>query len=224
MELAVELCTGQAAPDSGHVFFHGQQIDCTDQRKLEKIRSKIGFVAPMFSLINNQSVFENIALPLRYHTTMKNHQIIDQVEPLLKRYEMLHVADARPQKLGRSESLRAAYIRAIVNRPEIVIIHSAMDAQCPLARERFLQLLKEDVRNYNFSVLIITYTPMFFYDPDFEFLLVYEGETKFHGNGIEMLNADNPWLHQYLHDPSHGPMRSFHSQVKQEVKYETAKT
>lgn len=216
-DLLVSLATGQEHPENGTVRLTGKSLVNASEDELEQLRSRIGYVPAGFSLVNNLSVFENIALPLRYHTGMSSEAIRDVITPRLEKYELLHRAKDRPQLLGVSELLRAAYLRATIFNPEIVIFEYSMDAICPLARSRFFDLMRKDSSENGFGILILTYYPVQFFDTEFYYLMLFEGRTVFSGMGDQLMEVENPYLEQYLHNPLQGPMPTFHPDLIGEI-------
>lgn len=213
----VRLSTGQEIPDSGDIYLENRKLETDDDNELENLRSKIGFISKNYSLINNMSVFENIALPMRYHLTLKEDEIKDKIFTMLKRFGLEHRALERPQVLGVSELLRINYMRAIILEPRLVIFDHSMDSVCPLARAKFLEYLKQDLATNKFSVLLATYTPLQFFDPSYYFKMLYNGIEVFNGKGIELFEKENDFTRQYLHDPLVGPMASFQTSLVEEV-------
>ncbi len=217
-ELIVSLVTAKLFAQQGAVLFHGRNIAQFSEEEIETMRSRIGYVSYTFGLINNMNVFDNIALPLRYHTSLQEKQIKQKIEPYLEKYELSRKYNLRPQMLNESEKLRAAFIRALVAEPEILLVDHVLDAQCPLATARFIDIATEDIFNRNVSFILTAYRPQFFFSKDNRYLVFYRGRMVFSGTGAELMATNNPYVQQYLQTPLMGPMRSFYSrEVADEV-------
>jgi phospholipid/cholesterol/gamma-HCH transport system ATP-binding protein len=66
---------GLLKPDSGEVWFDGQRIDTLKDKELDPIRKQLGFLFQMGALFDSFNVEDNIAFPLREHTTKTTSEI-----------------------------------------------------------------------------------------------------------------------------------------------------
>jgi ABC-type transporter Mla maintaining outer membrane lipid asymmetry ATPase subunit MlaF len=66
---------GLMKPDAGHVLIEGDDITGLSSRALSPIRQRIGFLFQNAALFDSISVGENVAFPLRRHTTLGDDEI-----------------------------------------------------------------------------------------------------------------------------------------------------
>jgi putative ABC transport system ATP-binding protein len=91
-----------------------------DQRT--QIRNEhIGYVFQSFNLIDNLTVFENVALPLEHRGTSKSN-IKQRVEEVLSQVDMLHRQSYRPNQLSGGQQQRIAIARALVGKPDLILV------------------------------------------------------------------------------------------------------
>ena len=91
-----------------------------DQRT--KIRNEhIGYVFQSFNLIDNITVFDNVALPLEHRGTAKS-EIKQRVEQVLTEVDMLHRQHYRPNQLSGGQQQRIAIARALVGQPDLILV------------------------------------------------------------------------------------------------------
>ena len=112
--LLLKLCAGLVAPTSGTVSRNFRPAG--EGRHL----MRAGFVFEYGGLISNLSVFDNIALPLRYHTFLSEKEIADKVNAVLARLHITEHRDARPAGLSLGTRKLASIARAIAMRPQII--------------------------------------------------------------------------------------------------------
>jgi len=194
---------------TGHIYHDGVSLTLQQEEDIEKLRFSIGYVTQTSGLINNLSVLENIILPLRYHTELKDDELFAAAEFWIERYELTHKKSARPVALSASEMLRTALIRALIVEPRILLLDGIVDGLCPLASRRVLELMFEDIRLRNITYIISTYHPTIFEGRDMQFMLLYRGEVVFQGQLADIKNADNMFLAQYRTYKTQGPMSPF---------------
>ena len=114
---------------SGQYFIEGQDVSQLGINQRADIRNqKIGFIFQAFNLIDELSVFDNIALPLRYrvsNSTSEKDKAIDikqRVMECLDLVEMSHRHGHRPNQLSGGQQQRIAIARALVGEPAILLV------------------------------------------------------------------------------------------------------
>lgn len=91
-----------------------------DQRT--QIRNEhIGYVFQSFNLIDNLTVFENVSLPLEHRGCSKS-EIKTRVETVLTQVDMLHRQHYRPNQLSGGQQQRIAIARALVGKPDLILV------------------------------------------------------------------------------------------------------
>jgi len=108
-------------PTSGKVYIEG--IDTTTISKTEQAQlrgRKIGFVFQAFNLIPSLTALENVELPLIISNIPKARRR-EKATELLKRLNLGHRLDHRPNQLSGGEKQRVAIARALINDPEIIL-------------------------------------------------------------------------------------------------------
>jgi len=109
---------------SGSYVIEGHDVSHLSLDEAANIRNeKIGFVFQSFNLIDELSVFDNVALPLQYKKEIPTDEFIkDRVEACLKMVEMSHRADHKPNQLSGGQQQRIAIARALVADPAILLV------------------------------------------------------------------------------------------------------
>jgi len=211
--LIMDLIMARLVPNRGSIYLEQELVDPKDTQAIEKLRFSTGYVTQTSGLINNLSLFENIVLPLRYHTEMKDDDLSAACAIWLDRYELTHKKNIRPVALSASERMRTALIRALIVEPRILLLDSIVDALCPLASRRMLELLFEDIRLRNMTYIMSSYHPAIFRQRNLKLVLLYKGKIMFAGTDAENHRANNAYLDQYLAYNTVGPMHPFNDAV-----------
>ncbi|ETR72599.1 MAG: ABC transporter [Candidatus Magnetoglobus multicellularis str. Araruama] len=119
----MEICTGLIhSKYKGTVKHYGQDVRQYSDAITMKMRSRTGYVFQNSALISNHTVFDNIALPLRYHS-QKTHREIDAI--VQEQIEYYHLGDIQyllPETLTTSQSKIVAFARALVVKPDILFM------------------------------------------------------------------------------------------------------
>jgi cell division transport system ATP-binding protein len=107
-------------PDSGDISIAGWDFNALKEKAVPYLRRNIGVVFQDFKLLNNKTVYENIAIALRIRG-FKDKEIKERVYDALKLVNLRHKSDNYPPTLSGGEQQRATIARAIVGEPTILI-------------------------------------------------------------------------------------------------------
>ena len=143
------------SPTSGQYFIDGLDVsNLTINHRAEIRNSHIGFVFQAFNLIDELSVFDNVALPLRYREpAMSAKDINDEVLSSLEKVDMSHRCDHKPNQLSGGQQQRIAIARAILKNAPILLLDdatSALDSES----ERLVQVALDNLMANKTSIVI----------------------------------------------------------------------
>lgn len=149
----LKLCVGLLLPEEGYINLLGQEIIGQDIR-VAKIREKVGFVFENPTPINNITVFENIALPLQYHTKISKKEIKEKVGEILERLNISCYADQRPVKLSIRERIKLDIARSLILEPKVLFLDDVFLNLSLSDYSNFLALLL-DIKREKGTTLIL---------------------------------------------------------------------
>ena len=190
----------------GDVFFKGHDVKNASYFERNIIRKDMVYLQRGYGLITNMTVYENIALPLRYHSKMSSDEIDFRVNQLIDEMEIDLSRDMRPVDIYQSERLKTAFARAIALNPDLLLAEHPLEAQCVLNVMSVMRSLKKWADSPLKSVIIVAYNPAVFSDIANRFIMLYRGEVVFDGTREEFLSTTNEYVVQYMTFSPKGPM------------------
>ncbi len=116
----LRVLTREVLPSSGKVLVGGHDITKFKDKDIPSLRRKTGFVFQDFKLLNDRTVFENVALTLEV-LGKSDEEISKMVEHILKLVEIWDKRDLFPRQLSGGEAQRTAIARAVVGKPDILL-------------------------------------------------------------------------------------------------------
>jgi phospholipid/cholesterol/gamma-HCH transport system ATP-binding protein len=116
----LELCAGLIRLQNGEIFWEGKCLSGLTREELADARRRTGIVFQKHALIHNFTIFDNIALPLRYHTSMSERDIRICVQRCMDELVLFDVDRKFPNELSLSQTKSASLARALIMEPGIL--------------------------------------------------------------------------------------------------------
>ncbi|MBQ3940950.1 MAG: ABC transporter ATP-binding protein [Oscillospiraceae bacterium] len=142
-------------PDAGEVLVDGQDITQGSDDDLSVYRRRrIGFIFQNYNLIPVLTVEENIVLPLNLDSTEPDYEYLGE---LLRMTGLESKRRNFPHELSGGQQQRAAFVRALIHRPEIILADEPTGNLDTKNSREIISILKESVKKYNQGLLLITH-------------------------------------------------------------------
>ena len=142
----------------GEYFLNGENVAGISARRQAKLRAKkIGFVFQNFNLIEDQTIIENVALPLVYTGYSKTARL-KTASSALKRFHLQEKEYYLPYQLSGGQQQRVAIARAIVGSPEIILADEPtgnLDSRASHAAMEELKAIHEEGN----TIIMVTHNP-----------------------------------------------------------------
>lgn len=142
--------------DSGSLIVNGIELNNIKKKPLRHLRKKIGIIFQDFALLNQKTVYENIALPLKCWK-YDNNYINRKVTSLLELVGLSHKITALPNELSGGQKQRIAIARALSLEPSILLCDEATSALDPKTTKNILNLIADINEKMNITVVIVTH-------------------------------------------------------------------
>ena len=142
-------------PDSGEIIVDGLETSDIKDSGIPIVRRKIGIVFQDFRLLENRTVFENIALALRIRGVSEK-ETKSRANDSLKAVNLRHKSDNYPKTLSGGEQQRVVIARAIVTEPAILLADEPTGNLDPDTAEGVVRIFK-DIHAKGTTILIATH-------------------------------------------------------------------
>ncbi len=116
----IRLVLREERPTKGKIFVAGRDLSTISRWKVPHLRRNIGVVFQDFRLLNDKTVFENVALAMQV-IGKPRHQVNSTVPETLEMVGLSGKEKRLPTELSGGEQQRVAIARAFVNRPQILL-------------------------------------------------------------------------------------------------------
>jgi putative ABC transport system ATP-binding protein len=144
--------------DAGRVLVGDVDLTRLDERRLTRLRrDRVGFVFQAFNLVPTLTALENITLPIDLAGRQPDRGWLDSViDSVGLRDRLRH----RPSELSGGQQQRAAFARAMVGRPAIVLADEPTGNLDSRSSAEVLSFLRGSVKEMGQTVVLVTHDPV----------------------------------------------------------------
>ena len=151
----IKLITGELKPTSGTVHVNGYSLERIRKREIPYLRRTVGVVFQDFRLIENKTVYDNVAFAMRV-IGAKEKEIRERVPYVLELVGLNTKSRRHPGELSGGEQQRLAIARALVNNPSTIIADEPTGNLDPARSLEIMSLLQE-INNLGTTMLVVTH-------------------------------------------------------------------
>ncbi len=151
----IRLLMREIRPTSGAISIAGTDLNALKDRHIYKFRRGIGIVFQDFRLLEDRTVYENIAFAQKA-IGAPSRKISRNVGKMLTLVGLKHKYRSYPNKLSGGEQQRVALARALVNNPTILLADEPTGNLDPTNTEEIMELL-EEINNQGTTVVVVTH-------------------------------------------------------------------
>jgi D-methionine transport system ATP-binding protein len=144
-------------PDAGKVIVAGRDLTTLSRRELRDTRQSLGMIFQQFNLIQNATVEENVAFPLKIHGRHSRAEIQSRVRECLKLVGLEEKIHSHPAQLSGGQKQRVAIARALAPRPRVLLCDEPTSALDSETTRELLQTLRDINRKIGVTVVIVTH-------------------------------------------------------------------
>ena len=202
----LRLLDGLRKPDSGHVYVRGVDVCHMRESDLIDMRTKIGFAFQFAALFDSMTVGDNIALPLREHTSLSEAEIEKIVVHTLDSVGLAHTYENMPSELSGGMLKRAGFARAVVTNPDLVLYDEPTTGLDPIVTHLLTDTIKRLRAQLNATAVVISHDLQSIYMMADYVAMLFEGAIIEYGTVEAVRSSLNPIVQQFLQGSEVGPI------------------
>jgi len=209
----LRLMAGLVTPQSGQVEAFGQALSVKDRQALYAARRRMGLLFQFGALFTDLSCFENVAFPLREHSSLPESMIRDLVLLKLESVGLRGAAALMPSQISGGMARRVALARAIALDPELILYDEPFAGLDPISLGVTARLIRRLNDALGASSVVVTH------DVAETFLIADQvavlaptptgARLVAMGTPAALQASDDPYLRQFLKGEEQGPV-AFH--------------
>ena len=152
----MKLLYREEKPTKGNVIVGGINVERLRNRKVYKLRKKLGIIFQNYRLLPKQTAYENVAFPLSV-SGMKDSEIRPKV---LKALELVGLKDkvkCFPDELSGGEQQRVCIARAIVNEPKLLLCDEPTGNLDPRVSKEIMDVIDSINKKLGTTIIMVTH-------------------------------------------------------------------
>ncbi|MEZ8989163.1 phospholipid ABC transporter ATP-binding protein MlaF [Vibrio breoganii] len=200
----LKLIGGQIQPDSGDIWFEDRNIPALSRGLLYQTRKKMSMLFQSGALFTDLTVFDNVAFPIREHTTLPESLIHTIVLLKLEAVGLRGAADLMPSELSGGMTRRVALARAIALDPEVVMYDEPFVGQDPITMGVLVELIQKLNQALGITSIVVSHdVPEVMSIADYVYLMA-DKKIIAKGNPLEIEQSADPRVQQFLQGNADG--------------------
>ena len=205
----LRLIGGQQKAKSGEVLFDGREVGRLSQTELYTARRRMGMLFQFGALFTDLSVFDNVAFPLREHTSLTEELIRDIVLMKLNAVGLRGARDLMPSEVSGGMARRVALARAIVLDPELIMYDEPFAGLDPISLGTAAQLIRQLNDTLGITSIVVSHDLEETFRIADKVIILANGGIAAQGTPEEVLHSTDPLVHQFVNALAEGPVQ-FH--------------
>ena len=205
----LRLIGGQQKANQGEVLFDGRDIGRLSQAELYAARRRMGMLFQFGALFTDLSVFDNVAFPLREHTSVTQELIRDIVLMKLNAVGLRGARDLMPSEISGGMARRVALARAIVLDPELIMYDEPFAGLDPISLGTAAQLIRQLNDTLGITSIVVSHDLEETFRIADKVIILANGGIAAQGTPEEVRHSADPLVHQFVNALAEGPVR-FH--------------
>ena len=205
----LRLIGAQLRPDSGSILVNGQNIPQLGREELFEARQNMGMLFQSGALFTDLDVFENVAFPLRVHTSLPEDMVRDIVMLKLQAVGLRGAWKLMPDELSGGMKRRVALARAIALDPELMMYDEPFVGQDPISMGVLVRLIRLLNDALGLTSIVVSHDLAETASIADYLYVVGDGQVLGQGEPDELMNSENPRIRQFMQGEPDGPV-AFH--------------
>lgn len=190
---------GLHTPDEGIISYNDRPYDKMSVDERIGLRQEMGMVFQGSALFDSMTVEQNVMFPLRMFTSQSKEEMLERVNFVLKRVNLVDANKKLPAEISGGMQKRVAIARAIVNRPRYLFCDEPNSGLDPKTAIVIDNLISEITTEYGITTVINTHDMNSVMEIGEKIVFLRKGLKEWEGSNKEIFKTDNEAVTDFVY-------------------------
>lgn len=197
--VAIKCLVRLVDADKGKISVFGSEITHLEERELNKIRVRIGFMFQNGALYDSMSVRQNLAFTLKHHTKdISEEEIENKINEALNDVGLKDAIDKMPSELSGGMKKRIGMARTLIIKPEIILYDEPTSGLDTITAREISELILSIQKKEKTTSIIITHDMACAKINGNRIMILKDGIIYKEGTYEELENSADEWVRSFF--------------------------
>lgn len=190
---------GLFEPEEGKIIYGDKAIQDMDKNEKSELRQKMGMLFQGGALFDSMNIEENVMFPLRMFSQKSRPEMLDRVNEVLKRVNLVNVNKKLPSEISGGMQKRVAIARAIVNNPKYLFCDEPNSGLDPRTATVIDNLIMEITHEYDITTVVNTHDMNSVMEIGETIIFLKDGNLMWEGDKTQIFKTDNEAVTDFVY-------------------------
>ncbi|MBI1854158.1 MAG: ATP-binding cassette domain-containing protein [Planctomycetes bacterium] len=194
----LKAMVGLLRPDAGEVLVNGRNVATMESNEYDRFVRSIGVLYQGGALFNSMTILENVALPLREHTSMDERTIVTIARIKLALVGLSKAETLLPSELSGGMRKRAGIARALALDPPLLFLDELSAGLDPIIAAGLDDLVVRLNHALACTMIVVSHELLSVFSIATRIAIMREGRLVALGTPDELRAATDPWISAFV--------------------------
>ncbi len=190
---------GLIRPDQGTISYDGKIYSNLPDDQKRNLRAEMGMVFQGSALFDSMTIAENVMFPLRMFTKQSKSEMMDRVDFVLNRVNLMDAHNKMPSEASGGMQKRVAIARAIVNNPKYLFCDEPNSGLDPKTAIVIDNLIQEITVEYDIITVINSHDMNSVMEIGEKIVFLKDGSKAWEGSNKTIFKTDNEAITNFVY-------------------------
>ncbi len=197
--ITIKCLVGLVAADKGEIKVFDTDITTLDNKALNAIRVRIGFLFQNSALYDSMTVRQNLSFPLKRHSKkLSSKEVDDAIMDALESVGLAEAIDKMPSELSGGMRKRIGLARTLILKPEIILYDEPTTGLDTITSREISELILAIQKKNKTTSIIITHDMACAKLTGDRLVILKDGVIDAEGSYDELANSDDEWVRSFF--------------------------
>lgn len=190
---------GLFTPEKGKIIYGEKAIQDMDKDEKSDLRQQMGMLFQGGALFDSMNIEENVLFPLQMICKKSKSEMLDRVNEVLKRVNLVNVNKKLPAEISGGMQKRVAIARAIVNNPKYLFCDEPNSGLDPRTATVIDNLIQEITQEYDITTVVNTHDMNSVMEIGETIIFLKDGHLVWKGDKSLIFKTDNEAVTEFVY-------------------------